>query len=214
MATTGTLAGWQGSGVGTGLKPIASAGNFVSFATAIPEVILIQPTKFGDNRGYFAETYNAEHFHALGVDATFVQDNQSLSVAIGTVRGLHFQLPPVAQAKLIRVLRGSLLDVAVDIRPHSPTYGRHVKVMLSAQNFRQLYIPAGFAHGFVTLEPDTEVAYKVSNYYSPKHERGIAFDDPALAIEWGITRSQATMSAKDKLFPCLHEIEGLLRLLH
>jgi dTDP-4-dehydrorhamnose 3,5-epimerase len=196
-------------GASAPLRPMATAGNFAAFATAIAGVVLIRPRKFGDNRGHFAETYNAADYAALGVDVPFVQDNQSLSAAAGTVRGLHYQLPPAAQAKLVRVVRGRILDVAVDIRRASPTFGRHVKAILSSENFHQLFIPPGFAHGFVTLEPQTEVLYKVSSYYSPAHERGIAFDDPELAIAWPVARDEATLSARDRRFPRLAEARDL-----
>jgi dTDP-4-dehydrorhamnose 3,5-epimerase len=191
------------------LTRMAAAGNFVSFATAIADVLLILPKRMTDNRGYFAETYNAEDFAALGIQTRFVQDNQSLSAARGTVRGLHYQLEPAAQAKLIRVVRGSILDVAVDLRRGSATFGQHAKALLDETSFHQLYIPVGFAHGFVTLEPDTEVLYKVSSYYSPEHEGGIAFDDPALGIEWGISRAEAVMSERDKCYPALADAREL-----
>ena len=164
---------------------------------AIPEVKILVPKKFGDNRGYFAETYNCDKFAAFGASHAFVQDNQSLSVKPGVLRGLHYQIKPKAQDKLVRVLRGAILDVAVDIRRGSPTFGKHVAIELSADNGRQLFIPAGFAHGFVTLVPETEVFYKVSDFYSPEHERGILWNDPALGINWGIGASDAVLSDKD-----------------
>jgi dTDP-4-dehydrorhamnose 3,5-epimerase len=178
--------------------------------TAIPAVKLLTPKKFGDNRGFFSETFNRNTFRALtGAEVDFVQDNQSLSVEKGVVRGLHYQLPPMAQDKLIRVTRGAILDVAVDIRRGSPTFGRHVAAVISAENWRQIFVPVGFAHGFVTLEPNTEVLYKVSAYYSPKDERGIRWNDPKLAIAWGIDESAAVMSEKDRKYPTLAEATDL-----
>lgn len=152
------------------------------FALAGPKLII--PKKFGDDRGFFSETYNRRLFDELGLDFDFVQDNQSLSCEAGTIRGLHFQTPPHGQAKLVRVLRGAILDVAVDVRVGSPTFGDHVAVVLSAANWKQLLIPVGFAHGFCTIEPDTEIAYKVTDYYSPECDGGILWNDPALGIEW------------------------------
>ena len=174
--------------------------------TDIPAVKILVPKKFGDHRGFFSETFNRKTLaEAVGVDADFVQDNQSLSVEKGVVRGLHYQLPPTAQAKLVRVLRGAILDVAVDVRRGSPTFGRHVAAVISAENWQQIYVPQGFAHGFVTLEPNTEVLYKVTNYYSPKDERGIRWNDPALRIDWGIDESAATLSDRDRKHPPLAE---------
>lgn len=173
--------------------------------TAIPEVKVITPRKFGDHRGFFSETYNRRAAAEAGVDLDFVQDNHSRSAEVGTVRGLHFQSPPFAQDKLVRVTRGRILDVAVDLRRSSPTYGRHVAVELSEANWRQLLVPAGFAHGFCTLEPDTEVLYKVTNYYSPEHDHGLAFDDPALGIAWPVDVARAILSDKDRRHPSLAE---------
>lgn len=183
-----------------------ASGNFTAEWFALSGPALVTPRRFGDHRGYFLETYAATDFAALGIGAAFVQDNQSLSAKRGTVRGLHFQVPPRAQAKLVRVLRGSILDVAVDIRRGSPSYGRHVAAVLSAENARQLYIPTGFAHGFCTLEPDTEVAYKVSDTYAPDCDRGLAWDDPALAIAWPVPAEDAELSAKDRKQPLLAEL--------
>ena len=166
--------------------------------TAIPDVKLIQPKKFGDNRGFFSETFNLAKFEEAGVVMNAVQDNHSLSGPRGTVRGLHFQTPPHAQAKLVRVTRGSVLDVAVDIRHGSPTYGRHVAVELSAEKWNQLYIPKGFAHGFCTLEPNTEFLYKVDAYYAPDHDEGLQWDDPALGIDWPVSGAEAELSDKDR----------------
>lgn len=175
-------------------------------ATAIPDVKIITPKKFGDHRGFFSETYNRRAYSEAGIDLDFVQDNHSLSAAVGTLRGLHFQSPPFAQDKLVRVIRGRVLDVAVDIRRSSPTFGRHVAVELSAENWRQLLIPVGFAHGFVTLEPDTEFIYKVTNYYSAAHDLGMAFDDPALGIDWGLAPAAAILSDKDRRHPKLADL--------
>ena len=179
-------------------------------ATEIPAVKLLTPKKFGDNRGFFSETFNRKTFAELtGVDVDFVQDNQSLSVEKGVVRGLHYQLPPTAQAKLVRVTRGAILDIAVDIRRGSPTFGKHVAAVISAENWRQIFVPVGFAHGFVTLEANTEVLYKVTAYYSPKDERGIRWNDPALRIDWGIDESAAVLSEKDRKYPTLAEATDL-----
>ena len=175
----------------------------------IPEVKLITPKKFGDHRGFFAETYNHKLLQASGIDCPFVQDNHSLSATPGTVRALHFQLPPHAQCKLVRVLKGSILDVAVDIRRGSPTFGKFVTAVLSADNFQLMYVPIGFAHGFATLEPNTEVAYKVSDYYAPSHERGIRWNDPVIGVPWGVPENEATLSAKDKIAPLLAEAAEL-----
>lgn len=173
---------------------------------AIPDVILIVPKRFGDNRGYFSEIYSARALAEAGIEATFVQDNLSVSAAAGTVRGLHFQRPPSAQAKLVRVGRGRVLDVAVDIRRGSPSYGRHVSTELSAEGGEQLFIPAGFAHGFCTLEPNTEVVYKVSNYYAPDAEAGILWRDSALGIAWPVAADKAVLSAKDAALPPFVEL--------
>lgn len=173
-------------------------------ATDIPDVIIITPKRFGDHRGFFSETYNTRTLAAAGIDADFVQDNQSLSAEKGTLRGLHFQRPPMAQDKLVRVTRGAVLDVAVDIRAGSPTFGRHVAVTLSAENWAQLWVPKGFAHGFITLEADTEVLYKVTDYYSPEHDAGIAWNDPALGIDWGI--DDPVLSDKDHDHPVLEAL--------
>lgn len=175
----------------------------------IPDVRILTPKKHGDNRGFFSETYNRKALAELGIDIEFVQDNHSLSAEKGVVRGLHYQLPPMAQDKLIRVVRGAILDVAVDIRRGSPTFGKHVSAVISAQNWRQILVPIGFAHGFVTLEPNTEVIYKVSNYYSPKDERGILWNDPKLGIDWGIDASAAVLSEKDRKYPTLAEAAEL-----
>lgn len=166
-------------------------------ALAIPDVKLVTPARFGDDRGFFSETYNAAQFKAAGIDADFVQDNHSLSAPTGTVRGLHFQAPPFAQSKLVRVLRGSILDVAVDVRSGSPTYGTWVSAELSAKNGVQIFVPRGFLHGFVTCEPHTEIAYKVDNYYSKECDGAVLWNDPTLAIDWGLATGAATLSDKD-----------------
>src|SRR3954471_6373326 len=155
--------------------------------TEIPDVKVLLPKKFGDARGFFSETYSRKLLQeCAGIDRDFVQDNHSLSAEAGVVRGLHYQLAPMAQDKLVRVVRGAILDVAVDIRKGSPTFGKHVSAVISAANWRQILVPIGFAHGFVTLEENTEVIYKVTNYYSPQHERGIRWNDPQLGIDWGV----------------------------
>lgn len=164
------------------------------------------PERFGDHRGFFSETYNRQRFVEAGIDMEFVQDNHSLSAAMGTIRGLHFQSPPFAQVKLVRVVRGRILDVAVDLRRSSATYGRHVAVELSAENGRQLLVPIGFAHGFCTLEADTEIHYKVSAYYSAAHDKGLAYNDPALGIDWPVTLGEAILSDKDRQQPRLADL--------
>ena len=175
-------------------------------STVIPDVKLVVPTKFEDHRGFFVETWNAKSWAENGVADQFVQDNHSLSRQQGTVRGLHFQSPPFAQAKLIRVVRGSILDVAVDIRRGSPTSRRHVAVRLSAGDPAQLLVPVGFAHGFCTLEPDTEVVYKVTGFYSRANDHGILWNDPALGIEWPVAAADALLSDKDRAAPRLADI--------
>jgi dTDP-4-dehydrorhamnose 3,5-epimerase len=169
--------------------------------TAIPDVKVLLPKSFTDGRGTFSETFNAARLAEHGVKLDFVQDNQSWSPQAGTIRGLHFQSPPRAQAKLVRVVRGHILDVAVDLRRASPTYGHWVSEELSAENRKQLLLPVGFAHGFCTLEPDTEVFYKVTDYYSPPHDFGIAWDDPDLAIAWPVQKDRVMLSEKDARQP-------------
>lgn len=176
-------------------------------ALGLDGVKLVRTRRFGDQRGYFVETWNRRSFAANGLDTDFVQDNVSLSRSVGTIRGLHYQREPFAQAKLIRVLRGAILDVAVDLRRASPTFGRHVSVVLSADGGEQLFIPVGFAHGLCTLEPDTEVAYKVSDFYSPEHDAGIMWNDPDLAIDWRLGGRQPILSEKDAGLPRLGSIE-------
>ncbi len=174
---------------------------------ALDGLLEIRPKKFADERGFFSETWNAAAWREAGIDVAFVQDNHSLSRPRGTLRGLHFQTPPVAQAKLVRVTRGSAFDVAVDLRPESPTYRQWAGVTLSAAEWNQLFIPEGFAHGFLTLEADTEVQYKASATYSPPHDRAIRFDDPDLAIEWPIAAADFIISDKDRAAPSLADVE-------
>ena len=169
--------------------------------TLLPDVRIVTPRRFGDDRGFFSEIYNAQRFAKVGIGMTFVQDNHSWSRSAGTVRGLHFQSPPFAQDKLIRVARGRILDVAVDIRRSSPTYGQHVSVELSAADGRQLFVPVGFAHGFCTLEPDTEIVYKVSAPYSAAHDGGLPFDDADLRIAWPVAPADAVLAEKDRRHP-------------
>ena len=175
---------------------------------AIPEVILVTPDRFGDDRGFFSETYNLQRYAEGGIHLAFVQDNHSLSRQRGVIRGLHCQLAPYAQGKLVRVVRGSVWDVAVDIRSGSPSYGRHVAAVLSAENWHQLWVPAGFLHGFCTLEPDTEVQYKVTAGYHRASERGVIWDDPGLALPWPIGSSEAILSDKDRQLPNFAAAEG------
>ena len=181
--------------------------NFIR--TNIPDVIIIEPTVHGDHRGYFVETFRADKLETfLGYKLNFGQDNESKS-SKGVLRGLHYQLAPHAQTKLVRVISGRVLDVAVDIRRNSPTFGQHVAVELTADNKRQMLVPRGFAHGFVVLEDDTIFAYKVDNYYSPECDRGIAFNDPALNIDWILKTEELKLSAKDTTQPKLNETNDL-----
>jgi dTDP-4-dehydrorhamnose 3,5-epimerase len=173
--------------------------------TELPGVLVLKPQYYQDHRGYFVETYNARAAQELGLKADFVQDNQAFSIRRGTVRALHFQAPPRTQAKLVRVLRGSIHDVAVDLRIGSPTYGRWTAATLTAQGGEQLFVPRGFAHGYCTLEDNTEVAYKVDCYYAPECEQGIAWDDPMLAIGWPIAPGEALLSDKDRKLARLSE---------
>lgn len=176
--------------------------------TELQGILLIEPRKFGDARGFFSETYNRARLAELGFDRDFVQDNHSLSVEAGVVRGLHYQSPPFAQDKLVRVVRGAILDVVVDLRRGSPTWGDHASVEISAANWRQLLAPAGFAHGFVTLAPETEVVYKVTNYYAPDHDHGLLWSDPALGIVWPVAPDAARLSDKDRIQPRLADIDS------
>jgi dTDP-4-dehydrorhamnose 3,5-epimerase len=171
--------------------------------TDMPGVLVLRPARFEDARGFFSETFRHSWMEEAGLPVSWVQDNHSLSAAPGTVRGLHFQVPPRAQEKLVRVTRGSVLDVAVDLRRGSPTFGRHLAVTLSAANWEQLYVPKGFAHGFCTLQPDTEVLYKVSDYYSSEHDRGLLWSDPALGIDWPVAEEAALVSERDRRHPAL-----------
>jgi dTDP-4-dehydrorhamnose 3,5-epimerase len=171
-------------------------------------VRLLKPKRFGDERGWFSETYNQRRELGLGIDVVFRQDNHSLSRPVGVLRGLHFQAPPHAQVKLVRCVRGRIWDVAVDIRDGSPTFGRWVSAELSAENGCQLYIPAGFAHGFVTLEPETEVEYKVNAYYDRDSEGGLIWNDPTLALPWPLPPGGPILSDKDVLLPSLADFES------
>ena len=172
--------------------------------TALPGLLILTPRRFGDARGFFAETWNRKAMEDAGLGIDFVQDNHSLSAEVGTVRGLHFQAPPRAQAKLVRCGRGRLLDVAVDIREGSATYGRHVAVELSAEDGRQLLIPEGFAHGFATREPWTEIVYKCTDFYAPETEGALFWADPDLGIDWGLDADAAILSEKDAAADRLH----------
>jgi|ERR1700694_4087625 len=171
----------------------------------IADIKLLVPQIHRDARGFFLETYRRDLMSAVGIASEFVQDNHALSVEAGTLRGLHFQLPPHAQGKLVRVVRGSIFDAAVDIRAASPTFGQHVSAILSAENWMQIWIPPGFAHGYCTLEPNTEVAYKVTDYYAPDCDRGLKWDDPALGIEWPV--DNVILSSRDRLHPALKDLE-------
>lgn len=176
-------------------------------STEIDGVYIIEPQVFGDERGYFFESFNAKHFHTqTGIEATFVQDNESRSRK-GVLRGLHFQREPHAQAKLVRVVQGRVLDVAVDIRKDSSTFGKYVAVELSGDNKRQLFIPKGFAHGYVVLEDNTVFQYKCDEYYHPESEDGIAWNDPQLGIEWGIHESEVILSEKDRVRDTIDSIK-------
>ena len=185
--------------------------NFAVERLKIEDLLLIRAKRFEDPRGYFMETWSLDAFEQLGIKAAFVQDNQSLSAKPGTVRGLHFQTPPYAQAKLVRVLQGAIFDVAVDVRVGSPTYGKWCGVTLTGVKPEQLYIPAGFAHGFVTLEPDTVVSYRVDAPYSPACDGGIQWNDPALKIEWPFDTADAVLSAKDAALPRLATFKSPFR---
>lgn len=172
----------------------------------IEGLLLVEPRRIEDARGFFSETYNVAALRARGFDRPFVQDNHSLSRQTGTLRGLHFQAPPAAQDKLVRVVRGAILDVAIDLRAGSPTFRDHAKVELSAANWRQLLVPVGFAHGFLTLEPDTEVIYKVSAPYSPEDDRAILWSDPEFGIDWGAGAGEVTLSGRDSRAPAFREV--------
>lgn len=176
----------------------------------IDGLVLLKPARFGDHRGYFCETYSRRRFlEAVGMDVEFVQDNHSLSRDAGTLRGLHFQRPPTAQGKLVRVVRGAVLDVAVDLRHGSATFGRHIAVELTADGGEQFWIPPGFAHAFCTLVPDTEFVYKVTDYYSPADDGGIIWNDPDLGIEWPFPTDRLILSDKDTRLPRLSDLPPL-----
>lgn len=175
-------------------------------ATALPDVFLIEPTRISDSRGFLSEVFRREAFASAGFDLDFVQENHTKSTQGGTVRGLHFQIPPFTQDKLVRVVRGRILGVAVDIRRSSPNFGKHVAVELSADNWRQLLVPKGFAHGFCTLEPDTEVIYKMTNYYSAENDKGVLWNDPDIGIVWPLGQRVARLSDRDRTHPPLREL--------
>ncbi len=174
--------------------------------TAIPDVKVISTTWHGDERGSFSETYQRDRFVQAGIDVSFTQDNQAGSRRAGTLRGLHFQVPPAAKSKLIRIVRGAIFDVAVDIRPNSASYGQWVGITLSAQNHLQCFIPAGFAHGYLTLEDDTEVIYKVDAPYAPAQERGLLWSDPAIGIEWPSLPVSPVLASRDAALPLLADL--------
>jgi len=176
--------------------------------TAIPDVLLITPSRFTDDRGFFSETWNEPRFVAAGITGPFMQDNHAKSADRGVVRGLHLQIGPNAQGKLIRVVRGAIWDVAVDVRRGSPTYGKHVGAVLSADNWQQLWIPVGFLHGYCTIERNTEVIYKVTAAWDREAERGVAWDDPQLALPWPIKPAEAILSEKDRALPRLAECDA------
>src|SRR5579862_9888539 len=180
-------------------------------STEIAEVKEIRPVRHRDPRGFFSEIFREDVLRRHGVDIAFVQENHSLSTDRGVVRGLHFQVPPEAQAKLVRVAAGSILDVAVDIRQGSPSYGHHISIVLSAAEGNQLFVPEGFAHGFCTLEPNSEIVYKVNRYYSREHDLGLAWDDPELAIDWPVAGTAALLSEKDRRQPTLAQLPAFFR---
>jgi dTDP-4-dehydrorhamnose 3,5-epimerase len=169
--------------------------------TALPGVLILKPKRFHDPRGFFCEIYNRSRLAGTDIRADFVQDNLSVSKSPGTLRGLHFQREPFAQAKLVSIMQGKILDVVVDLRRGSPTFGRHISILLSADEGNQVFVPVGFAHGFLTLEPDTMLCYKVSAFYSPEHDAGIRFDDERLGIDWELAHSSIVMSEKDRQLP-------------
>lgn len=172
----------------------------------LADAILLEPQVFGDHRGFFTESYNKDKYQSIGINSVFIQDNQSMSAQAGTLRGLHYQMHPMAQSKLVSVLAGAIYDVIVDIRQDSPTFGQWEGFILSAENKRQLFVPQGFAHGFCTLVPNTHVFYKVDQSYSPEHDRGIAWNDPNLNIDWPV--SNPILSDKDKQHPKLQEADN------
>lgn len=172
--------------------------------TFIKDLVVIEPTVFGDERGYFFEAYSKTKFEGLGIDIEFVQDNQSFSKK-GTLRGLHYQNPPYAQTKLVRVLQGEIIDVAVDLRKDSPTYGKAYAVLLSAENKKQLLVPQGFAHGFSVISETASVLYKCDQFYNKESEGGVKYDDPSLSIDWGMDLTEAIVSEKDQVLPFIDE---------
>jgi dTDP-4-dehydrorhamnose 3,5-epimerase len=180
----------------------------------IPDIKILKPVRHGDERGFFSEVFKESILREHGIDVHFVQDNHSLSARKGVVRGLHFQIPPFAQAKLLRVTSGSIFDVAVDIRWGSPNFSQCVAVVLSASEWNQIFIPEGFAHGFCTLEPNTEVIYKVNSYYSAEHDRGLLWNDPALGIAWPLAVGEALLSDKDRDHPLLADLPRYFRYDH
>lgn len=188
------------------LREVRSSRNFTLASFTMDGPILVETKRFGDARGAFSETYSARDFAACGLTTAFVQDNFSISQPVGTLRGLHFQSQPEPQAKLVRVLAGRVLDVAVDLRRGSATYGQYVAVELSAEAGNQLYVPVGFAHGFCTLEPDCAVAYKVSGYYAPACDKGLAWDDPDVGIRWTLPEGGPVLSDKDSRQPRLRDL--------
>jgi dTDP-4-dehydrorhamnose 3,5-epimerase len=175
------------------------------------DVKLLRPARHVDSRGFFSEAYSKRAYAEIGIVNEFVQDNHSLSRKKGVVRGLHFQIEPFAQAKLLRVLRGAVFDVVVDIRTGSPTYGQHIATVLSDEDWNQIFIPVGFAHGFCTMREETEILYKVDHYYSPAHERGVRWNDPGLGIAWPISKAEAELSEKDKALPLLADLGDVCR---
>jgi dTDP-4-dehydrorhamnose 3,5-epimerase len=178
----------------------------ITAARELPAVRVISPRCHQDGRGSLAEVWRQDALKSAGLDCEFVQENQTLSNARGTVRGLHFQIGRAAQGKLIRCIHGSILDVAVDIRRRSPTFGRHLAIVLSGENWKQLYVPVGFAHGYCTLHPETEVVYKVTAYYHPESERGVAWNDPAIGIKWPVDPQEAVLTERDRAFPPLADL--------
>ena len=182
-------------------------GNFSSERLAIPDVIFVRVRKFADSRGHFLETFRKSDFAEMGIDCEFVQDNQAFSAQAGTVRGLHFQVPPHAQAKLVRVLRGAVYDAAVDLRRGSSTYGKWCGARLTAEGGEQIFVPRGFAHGYCTLEPDTIVAYKVDGYYAPQAEAGLIWNDPAIGIDWSFPPERVLVSDKDAKLASLQSFD-------
>jgi len=174
--------------------------------TSFPEVKILVPAKHSDERGFFSETYSRRTLANAGIALEFVQDNHAFSSRSGTIRGLHFQVPPFAQDKIVRVIRGAIFDVVVDVRRHSPTFGRFETFVLNAADWKQLLIPIGFAHGLCSLEPDTEIMYKVSNFYSPEHDKGVRWNDPEIGIAWPVAPEAALISPKDRALPPLSAI--------